>query len=171
MPITESFDYNGTDNLIVDIEVLTNSGVETSWKYDPAVTDRRLIGPVGNITGAVQAGVYDTVFRFNGAPVSVITDGLNATGNVFPENNGNGRLSLYRASELGTTGTIDSVACRIDGASTATSYVNYQVNIGHSNVDSLSITAAANFASQTVAVNGTVTVAGRLLQGDWIEVP
>jgi len=81
-------------------------------------------------------------------------------------------LGLYRAAELGTAGLITSVGCRMwDASSTEAGYANYQVIIGHSNVDALVAASASDFISQTVARSGTVLVPPGLAAGDWVEVP
>jgi len=171
LPLTGTFSYNGTDNLIVDIEVTSPVTENTFWSYDSGLASRRMYANVGSATGTVNSGAYHTEFRFHGAPVSVITDGGADTGFAFSTGT-NGRLNLYRASELGSAGTINSIACRMQNAnSVASSYANYRVIIGHSNVDTLDATAANNFVSQTTAVNATISVPAGLVAGDWIEVP
>ena len=173
LPLPGMFTYNGTDNLIVDIEVADPVTESTIWAMDDSVASRRLFAAVGAATGTVQVGAYHTVFRFHGGPVSVITDGL-AFAVPFDTDAGGakGYLNLYRAAELGSAGTITSVACRLENAgSTAASYANYRVIIGHSNMSSLDGAPADNFVSQNTVFNGTVSVPAGLVRGDWIEVP
>ncbi len=170
LPLPGMFTYNGIDNLIVDIEVADPVTEATLWAADNAVAGRRLFAALGAATGIVQDFAYHTVFRFHGGPVSVITDGLAFT--VPFAANPSGFLNLYRAAELGSAGTITSVACRMQNtASTAASYTNYQVIIGHSNLPGLDGASADNFVEQSTVFNGTALVSAGFVRGDWIEVP
>jgi hypothetical protein len=176
VPIPDgAFVYNGTDNLIV--EVVASSGTaDTQLRVaTTAGAGRRAFvngDPTGTAaTGTVDNSAYHLMLRFNGGPVSVITDGGTFTGLAFSPL-ANGRLNLYRAAELGTAGSITSVGCRMQNTSSSeASYANYQVIIGHSSVDSLVATSASDFVSQTVALNGTAFVPAGLVAGDWIELP
>jgi hypothetical protein len=164
LPFSGSFTYNGNDNLIVDIMVSSLTTTLNQFEYSTTSNVRSFVGPgTSNTSRSVK-------FRFNGGPMDVITDSSSSENGGFAMSPF-GRVKLYRATELGTAGTINSIACRLTSAPTATSYSNYKVIIGHSNVDALSTTSADNFVSQTTAVNGTVTVPAGLGAGDWLEVP
>ncbi len=174
VPIPDGvFTYNGTDNLIV--EVAAGAGTASTPLRYASIAGRRVW--VNDTTGTATTGAVDPVvnhiaLRFHGGPVSVLTNGGIGTTLAFSATITTGGLNLYRATELGSAGTITSVACRMwDLTSTATSYANYRVIIGHSNRTSLSATTADNFVSQTTAVSGTVSVPAGLVRGDWIEVP
>jgi hypothetical protein len=173
VPIPDGvFTYNGTDSLIVDVSVPSGTA-NNNVAYLAGGVNRRLFNnsDAAATTGTLDGHTYHIALRFHGGAVSVITNGNTST--AFAFNTGvAGRLNLYRASELGSAGTITSVACRmVDAVSTATSYANYRVIIGHSNVASLSATSSDNFVSQTTAVSGTISVPAALSRGDWIEVP
>ncbi len=168
-----AFTYNGTDNLLVEV-VASAGSADTAFRV-ATIAGRRLFvtGPGAGTaaTGTVDSTAYHLMLRFNGGPVSVITNGGSATGLAF-STGATGRLNLYRAAELGSGGMITSVGCRMANAtSSAASYANYQVMIGHSSVDSLVATSASNFVSQAIAANGAVSVPAGLLAGDWIELP
>jgi len=172
VPIPDgAFTYNGTDNLLV--EVATSAGtVATNFRVTP-IAGRRVWAndPTGTAaTGNVDDQAYHLMLRFNGGPMSVVT-AENAIATVF-STSASGWLNLYRAAELGSAGTITSVGCRMQNASsTAASYANYQVIVGHSNVDALVAASASDFVSQTVALSGIVFVPPGLAAGDWIELP
>lgn len=168
-----TFSYNGKDNLVVEIQsAATETG--TLDMQTASVAHRRLWGSLTASTGIYSNRITGIKFRFAGGTMDVITGGGagNFTGYVF-NTSASGRLNLYRAVELGSAGTIRSIFCRLyDASSTATSYGNYRVIIGHSDVDSLILDPAAdNFVSQKTVLNGTVSVPAGLVQGDWIEIP
>lgn len=170
-----TFTYNGIDNLIVEVAT-TDASDDVSWRgLLTGTPGTRVLADGPGVTATTSTGTVDDFalnvkLRFNGGPMSVITDGAVSTPNAFNTGAG-GMLNLYRATELGTAGTISSIACRLYSDATATSYSNYKVIIGHSIVDTLDTTAASNFVSQTTAMNGTVTVPVGLLAGDWLEIP
>jgi hypothetical protein len=173
IPIPDgAFSYNGIDNLLV--EVATSTGTKDTILRAAVIPGRRLFltgsGSGTAVTGTVDDTAYHLMLRFNGGPVSVVTDGGASTGLAFSPAAA-GRLNLYRAVELGTAGSITSVGCRMaNTASSASSYANYQVIIGHSAVDSLVAASASDFISQATALSGTVLVPPGLSAGDWIEV-
>jgi hypothetical protein len=173
VPIPDgAFTYNGTDNLLV--EVATSAGTADTTFRVAGIAGRRVSvnDPTGTATtGTVGSTAYHLMLRFNGGPVSVVTAGGASTPIAFATS-ANGGLNLYRAAELGTAGSIRSVGCRMASAnSSAASYANYQIIIGHSNLDSLVATSASDFVSQTIALSGTVFVPPGLAAGDWIELP
>jgi hypothetical protein len=175
VPISSgTFTYNGYDNLIVEVATTSGSDDVALMSTTRPGSGQRLLafGSTTAATGVVGDVVLHAKLRFNGGPVSVITDGVVSTSNTF-NTGGAGMLNLYRATELGTGGTINSIACRLYSDATATSYSNYKVIIGHSKVDTLDVTTANNFVSSstTTAMSGTVTVPTGLLAGDWLEIP
>ena len=164
LPCSGSFTYNGKNNLILDITVSSLTTTLNQFEYSTFPEMRSFVGiGTSNDSRSVK-------FRFNGGPMSVLPNGSASTASAFFTTAG-GVLNLYRASELGTAGTINSMACRLASVPTATTYSNYRVIIGHSSADTLSATSADNFVSQTTALNGSVTVPAGLAMGDWLEVP
>ena len=171
LPITGSFNYNGTDNLIVDIEV-SNAVGNTLWRLDNTLPGQRVFGAVGNPTGTVGSGGYHTAFRFHGGSMGLITDGNLFS--VYPFNGASDpkTQALYRATELGTGGQITKVACRLNSAtSTATDYPNFEVVLGHTDLTELTATFADNMDDATTVFSGTFSLPAGLVQGDWIEIP
>ncbi|MFH0975107.1 MAG: hypothetical protein V1874_04910 [Spirochaetota bacterium] len=171
IPIPDgTFNYNGTNNLIIQIEVTAPS--HNLFRLYNTVTGRRLYAAVGDNTGTVSDVLYAIKFRFYGGTVDVITDEGDDTGFIFGQTP-NGRINLYRASELGTTGTITSISCRLNDniTTSATSFANFKLIIGHCPLDTLNTDPALDFVSQLTAVNSTVTVPAGFIKGDWIEIP
>lgn len=170
LPVTGAFNYNGRDNLIVEINMTGPSGV-TKLMQGSASQYTRLYGTNGAPSGR-DLTQYNIKLRFAGGTMDVITDSGSSTSMPF-STNAEGRLTLYRAAELGSAGTIASIFCRLNNSiSTSTTYSNYQVIIGHSMVDPLVADPASdNFVDQVVAFNGSFAMPAGLIQGDWIEVP
>jgi hypothetical protein len=167
LPLDGVFAYNGTDNLIVDIEVTTGSA-NTSWAFD-AIAGRRLFAAVGNATGAVDIATYHTVFRFNGGTMDII--GVNSASVAVFASSAGGHQFLLRAAELGTSGSIDKLACRLSVSSTAASYPNFTVTLAHTAQTALVATDATNVAGGSTVYNATFNMPADLLVGDWVEIP
>jgi len=168
LPLSGTFKYNGTDNLIVDIEV-TSADTITFWVYDGAIAGRRMYAAVGSATGTVDNGAYHTVFRFNGGPMVKLSAGTGINNAIF--NGLDSTATLYSATDLGTAGKITSVSCRMKAASTAASYADFKVVMGHATGSTLSGTAATDFVSQKTVFSGTFAVPAGLLAGDWLDIP
>jgi hypothetical protein len=174
LPLSGSFNYNGTDNLIVDIEVTAlTSG--TYWSQDDTIAGRRLYAAVGVATGTVAAGAYHTVFRFNGAPVQVMPLTNSVTTMVLGSTSPGGQMqNLYDSTSLGTGGRITNVAVRLSGATpTATSLVNYKVYMGHTAKTRYNAadTYASNMDENMPVFNGTLNIPAGLKRGDWVSIP
>jgi hypothetical protein len=170
LPVNGIFSYNGTDNLIVDIDVSAASGT-TSWLAGASTSPNkvRLFGTSGVSTGSTDGGTVNTAFRFYGGKLQKLSGANASISGAF-----DGLFSsatLYSASDLGTSGNITSVGCRlaVDNP-TATSYDHFKVVIGHSIVSSLSA-PSTDFVSENTVLNGTVTIPGGLLAGDWVDIP
>lgn len=173
IPLTGSFSYNGTDNLIVDIEVSGAAG-STFLRTNGAMTARRLFAAVGAATGSVDSlGGYDTYFRFNGATMDVMPNHLGASYQVFGSPAGGQAQNLYRSASLGTGGTISSVALRFWGTPTPTTVPNYKIYMGHTSKTALSTadTYASNMDGSTLVYTGSLVIPAGLAWGDWITIP
>lgn len=170
VPLTGSFNYDGTSNLLVDVEATAvtggfvveyqnSSGTRIMANADPAAATGSVLGPRG----------LEPKLRFHGAPVAKLSLGTGLQNAIF-----SGTLStatLYSATDLGTAGSITSVSCRLWSASTAASYANFKVVMGHATGSTLSGTAATDFVSQNTVFSGTIAVPAGLLAGDWIDIP
>ena len=168
LPLDSVFNYNGSDNLIIEIAV-TAANAATNWRGNAAIGNFQLLwGPTASATGTIYTWGMDTKLRFNGGRVNVVTDAASFSSNMFGPA-ANGYATLYRASELGSAGTITSIGCRAHIDTVAGSYPSYQLIIGHTAADAL--TSPADFVSQNVAYSGTYTIPATLKKGDWIDVP
>lgn len=167
-----NFTYDGTSNVLIDISCTVSSG---SYSVDyENVPDYRVAfssSPGAEIADEIRLRAFQPILRFHGAPISVISDGASSSNYVF-NTSLHGLMGLYRPTELGTSGAITSVACRLYGTpSSAADYSHFKVIMGHSTSSVLSIAAADNFVEQHIAFNGIVSVPAGLMPGDWIEIP
>jgi hypothetical protein len=153
----------------VDIEVTTASTL-TFWTVD-RIVGRRLFAAVGSATGTVDVDgfAYHTVFRFYGGTMDVI--GANSSAAAVFGTSASGRQFLLRAAELGTSGSIGKLACRLSVSSTAASYPNFTVTLAHTTQTALVATDATNVAGGTTVYNATFNIPAGLLAGDWVEIP
>jgi hypothetical protein len=169
LPLLNAFNYNGTDNLVVEIEVSSPTG-STGWRYlDPGS------GPYARVYGNVTAPFgrsyiqYDIKFRFAGGAMDVISTGGGGTF-VF-DTSASGRQFLLRAAELGTSGSINKLACRLNYASPNISYPNFTVTLAHRTQNTLDAVDANNIAGGTLVYTGTFVSPSGQQEGDWIEIP
>jgi hypothetical protein len=167
-----AFYYNGTDNLVVQIETSFPSG-DIRWICDYNGTKTRLDGNIGDttvVTGPDNAR-YFIKFRFAGGTVDVITtenDGLTFPYGTLP----NKQQFLYRAAELGTKGSISRIAYRLRLVPTASTYGSFQVVLGQTTNTTLGDTSfSANMTGAQTVYSGTYTIPAGLRAGDWMEIP
>lgn len=169
-----TFNYNGTDNLVVEIEASTVPASVTVQSHDDG-TQRRLVGVPASTTGTLYTVVNDIQLRFAGGTMDTITPAAMGSSltDVFPFAGTDGRRQfLYRATELGTRGTISKVACRAgpsDGGPAETG-INYTVMLSHGTAATLGTDFAANLVSPVTVFNGTFNLPA-VAAGDWIEIP
>jgi len=174
IPLTGSFDYNGTDNLILEIDVSTATG-QTTWRYsDPGSSDIRLIyGPrdAFSIT-AISGVIHHVKFRFNGGTMDVVTPGTDNSNSPYGTYFSDHVLQvLYGAHDLGTKAHIDKVAFRLKDNSVASDYTGFSVVLGHTTNTLLSRTLADNLDDRTTVFSGTMSIPAGLKAGDWVEIP
>jgi hypothetical protein len=166
--INSDFVYDGTSNLLIDIIATVTSGAySVAYAQVPAY---RVIDANNLVTdtGTQWQRAFEPVFRFAGGTMDVIGSN-DANASVFGSLGG--RQFLLRAAELGASGSINKLACRARGATTAISYPNFTVTLAHTAQNALVPTDAANIAGGTAVYNGTFTMPASLLEGDWIEIP
>jgi hypothetical protein len=173
-----TFTYNGSDNLIVEIDVTDNSSATgiTWWRHNsPVGNDVRLFGDTGAATGdGVDQMGYHTEFRFNGGAIIVMPTGNSTSGQVLGGVDPGGQVqSLYRNSDLGTAATISSVSVRLDDDSVATTLINYKLYMGHT-IKTAFDTAdsyASNMDGSALVYSGILEVPSGLKAGDWLTIP
>src|SRR6266568_3672292 len=174
LPITGSFNYDGTDNLIVDIDVTAASAGQTDWMF-AAAPSQYLQAASGAATGPVGNTGCATKFRFNGSTMDVMPGPATSGSSQVLGNSTSGRVeSLYEPVYLGTGGTIDSTAVRLKTAPSAATLTNYKIYMGHgaSPQFALTDTYAGSMANGgTLVYSGTLNVPGTLKAGDWFTIP
>jgi len=167
-----SFNYNGNNNLIVEIDVSSSSG-NTYWGLELAGPNMsRAWGATGSDTASgVGSEEYHISFRFNGGTMDRLTPAASShTSYPFSISYG-GRQYLYTASELGTKATITKVALRLSWpSSTAEDYSNFTVTMGHTSLAELTDVFGDNMDDATEVYKGTYSMPAGLIEGDWIEM-
>ncbi len=169
IPVTGSFNYNGTDNLLLELIVSSATG-DTFFTYHLVGAARLIYGPNDASVITPVGAIQHAKFRFNGGPMDVI--GANSAGTGVFGTSASGRQFLLRAAELGTSGSINKLACRLsNSSSTAASYPNFTVTLAHTTQTALVAADATNVAGGTTVYNGTFNMPAGLLVGDWVEIP
>jgi len=173
IPIPDGvFNYNGTDNLIVEISTTASSGQVTYVRELPTANRGVFVNDPAATDGTAENAALNITLRFNGGRVNVLTDSTTADGGLIFSTTANGVASLFRASELGTGGTITSIACRSFTDSVVGNYPSFKIVIGHATVDRLTaVSSATDFVSQQVAYSGNLMIPATLKKGDWIDIP
>lgn len=170
------FTYNGTDNLLIELEVTDPTGVVRLDHRTGSVITRILAVPGSAVASQWDECQYGVKFRFAGGNLDVITSGEGSVAMPFRSGASNKSQHLYRATELGTRGRISKLALRArTNVGSATDYGDFTVRIGHAGlgaVDGLKNNFASNLAAGSVeAFRGTFTVPANIRYGDWVEIP
>jgi hypothetical protein len=175
LPFNGSFNYNGTDNLIVDIDVTASSAGGTAWMVANPGGGGRLYAASGAATGTADTVSYDTKFRFNGSTTDVMPGPATTVSSQVLGNNGAAEIeSLYEPVYLGTGGTINSIAVRLDSAPGAATLGNYKIYMGATAKTQFAWTdtyAGSMVGGGTLVYSGTLNVPGTLKAGDWLTIP
>jgi hypothetical protein len=173
MPLPDgTFYYNGTNNLVVQIEVTPLSG-DVGWIQNvySGTFHTRLSAGAGALTGTPDHAQYFIKFRFAGGTMGVITAENNPLSFPFDHALNNKQQFLYRAAELGTKGNITHVAYRLQSvSSTASTYGSFELILDQTTSTELGTTANMSGGAQTV-YSGSVSIPAGLKAGDWIEIP
>ncbi|MRS03913.1 hypothetical protein EG832_11940 [bacterium] len=172
IPIPDgAFNYNGTDNLVVQIETTSVSGL-TWWLKSSGASYTRVYGNPGDLTGTPDYAQYYIKFRFAGAPVHFITGGSESDSYPFALSpSGSKRQLLYRSSELGAKGTITKLAHRLADNAVAGTYDTLTVKLANTDLTTLGTSFSTNMPSAATVYTGTYSIPATLKAGDWIEIP
>ena len=169
-----AFSYNGTDSLIVEVDVSASAGV-TTWMARNTGIDRMTCGLSGSNSALVaQSWSFNIKLRFNGGTMDVmaneVTDSSQVLGGMAP---GGQIQSLYSSAELGTGGTITSVSVRLRDDSVATALTNYKLYIGNTakTIYNIADSYASNMDENALVFSGTLNVPAGLKAGDWVTIP
>lgn len=173
LPVSGSFNYNGTDNLIVEIDV-TDASLAVSnlnWAASTGVAnDRKAHGGTGGDTGAPLNQQHQILFRFNGSPLTVNTY-LADTSYSFLTTTTQKSQFIYDSTLLNTSGRITSIAFRLGADALAGDYPGTTIRMGQMNNPSVSATFSTNLPSPATVFSGTLSVPAGLKRGDWLTIP
>lgn len=171
-----TFTYNGTDNLIAEIEVSSSTGT-VAWQANAGYPRNvRLSSDAGAVAGTPEAVSHGIKFRFKGGSMNVLTGGNSMDHIPFisaatTSAAGTKRQSIYPAALLGTKGGINKVAFRIATDSVPGTYGNVEIVMGHTLASHLSNGFAFNMIDAAIVSNSTLTIPAGMKRGDWIEIP
>jgi hypothetical protein len=172
-----TFDYNGTDSLLVEIDVTGVSGATAATGLRTSTGNAnlvRLLGNSGAATGALSNASQDIALRFTSAVVDVVhtlTAGINVPfSNLSPH-----RVQyFYDGSQLGVKGRITAIAFRASSSNWtagAIAYPNLEIVLGQTANAGLNTTLANNLDNPVTVFSGTYTIAAGIAPGDWIDIP
>jgi len=186
VPLTTPFGYNGTDNLVVQVDRTTicSGGVETAVRTTVAnrlATSFAADATAGTAdnnttTGALFAYTAWMQFVFSGGDNRLDFGGVVSNTWPFADNNALGGLriqNLYLASEINGSGPITGIAYQTNATTVAGTY-SYTLTMGHSTLAALTTNYAGNYSgSPTVVANAvaTFTIPAGVPAGQWIWVP
>ena len=172
VPLTGSFNYNGTDDLLIDIVTTANTGSANAVNSTEVIGLVRAIGPGDSDTAlVVNAYTPNAEFRFNGAPMSVIEPNVVGYGTLLNTTT-NGTQAIYGAYALGTGAAIKSIGLRVAGdVASDVTYTGANITMGHTTLSDLSSTLADNMDDAKVVFTGDITVPAGTKAGDWITLP
>jgi hypothetical protein len=178
IPFPGTFTYNGTDDLLVDLDV--SNGIATNSMLYTSVSGsaRVAAGSTGSSTANIGmiGSVLHAAFRFNGGRVMVLPNVTESASDQVLGNGTAGQIqSIYESALLGTSGTIENVYVRLSSLDTPTaaSLTNYKLYMGHTAKTTLSMsdTYASNMDGMTTVFSGTLTIPAGLKSGDWVKIP
>ena len=186
IPLATPFEYNGIDNLVVEVERTTTcSGEVPVASVDASGNRRAFSSATDSAPGAAEhnpttADGVDTThllqqFVFSGGDDKIDLGGAGNNFWPFTQLNGNEKLriqNLYLASEINGSGPITGVAFQINTATVAGSYT-YTLKLGHSTLTALAATFASNYAGAPTTVANAVsfTIPAGVPAGEWVWVP
>jgi hypothetical protein len=168
-----TFTYDGTRNLLVEVDISAGSGVTNLRCSD--IADRRTPGYHSDGVNAKGGGVDDVLphikLRFNGGTMDVITveDGVWTV--PFSSVDNNKTQILFGAQQFGTGGPVTGISFRLWLDSVASYYPLATVVLGHNANTALSPIFDLNMADPTTVFTGTIIVPGGLKAGDWVNIP
>ena len=171
VPLTGSFNYDGTDNLLVDIEVTAATG-STNLRTTAMGNTVRASGSNGADTAQyIDSYAYHAKFRFNGASMDVMTIANGGWALPFNGSNAYRTQILYGAHALGTGGKVSAISFRLKNASSASEHTESTVVLGNTANTVLDDNLSLNIVDSTNVFSGTITIPAGLKEGDWITFP
>lgn len=175
LPLTRSFNYNGTSNLLIDVVATSvTNGTSVRFQFTGGSRIRASSNPAATEGIDFSTHGLEPKLRFSGGNMDVITANgmsglLNASFPFTVEVEGR-RQHLYLASELGTRGTISKLACRSRSNRTPRSGYNLTVRMSHTTSAVLGGIFSMNLPSVETVFSGSLDTPA-MSGGDWIEIP
>jgi len=176
LPLNGSFSYDGTSNLLIDVEATVSAGA-TGVAYTNTAGNRIVYAlATSATTGFFLPRTLEPKLRFYGGRVlATPQSGIQSSAQVLGSGSAGQIQSLYRNDILGTSGTIQNVYVRLHTNSTpvASALTNYMLYMGHTAKTSYLVTDtyASNMTENAVVMSGTLTVPAGLKPGDWVKIP
>lgn len=189
IPLTTPFDYNGVDNLVVQVDRTTVcQGTAAIFGVNSTTSSagrRAFSGATDTTAGTAQndttTGVVDSVlpwmrFVFTGGDNKLEFGGTNiaANSNSFPWSANKRTQHLYLASEINGSGPITGIAFQANFQNTVAATYTYTIRLGHTTLTQLGTSFAGNFAGSPTTVANAVTgftIPAGILPGEWFWVP
>ena len=178
LPIPDGvFTYNGTDNLIVEVDVSSATDL-TNLRRSTLSAGRRASGGSGTaVATGIDSTTYHIKLRFNGAPVQIMPVGNGAPSQVLGGFAGTGAgqmQSLYKPNFVGTGGLINSINLRLKTDSVAATITDYKIYMGGTAKDTLDVvdSYSSNMElNSTLVYDGSFDIPAGLKAGDWLNIP
>lgn len=178
VPIPDgTFTYNGTDLLLLEIDVSAATEV-TTLVCNANEEGRRAIGDSGEIlASAIDSHAYNTKFRFKGAPVQIMPKGNVDPTFVLGGYAGTGAAqiqSLYKTNLVGSGGVINSINVRLRADSVEATIPDYRIYMGVTAKNVLDVfdTYSSNMElNSTLVFDGSFDIPAGLKAGDWLTIP
>jgi hypothetical protein len=167
------FNYNGTDNLILEFDVSAATGDTWFTYHDHGSGDVRLIyGPSdASLIMPVDLAIHHIKLRFDGGTMDIITAEDDAWIRPFATFSNDKTQLLFDAWQLGTACSVTGISFRLTNDSVASDYPAASVVLGHAANSVLSMTFADNMIDPTSVFTGTINIPAGLKAGDWITIP
>lgn len=172
-----SFNYNGTDNLVVEIETnnVPDHFGEIQMRLHTTLLDDRLgklIGQLGAETGTrLTASFVPAKLRFNGGDMLVMPDAPGPYPRPFAGDIGNTVQMRYAATQLGSAADITGLSLQLAEDSTAEEYTGFSVVMSYTSVSNMSATLADNLDNPATLFTGTIDIPAGMRRGDWVDIP
>ena len=171
---TTPFEYNGIDNLVVDINRPNNCTGDVPEYYN---TGTSYIGAMwtttpANPTGGVANYLINMKLTFAGGDDAVEYGGVTSNNAPFSTTLNHMQM-LHLASEISGTGPITGLGFQSNALTSAQSYT-YTLKLGHTTVSALTTTLSDNFnagAPSTIVINGTLNIPAGIPAGAYFWVP
>ena len=171
IPLMGHFNYNGTDNLIVDIQGLNVATTINKVQMFSSSSNTLTYSPDGvDSTGAFHYQ-HNIKFRFNGATMDVLTAENSSWSAPFSDSYDVRTQMLYGSYALGTGGEVTTVSFRLKDDSLASEHQEATIVLGNTAITSLDDNLSKNIVDSKNVFSGTMQIPAGLKAGDWVDFP